>query len=186
MMDSLAELAAVAHAVREQSSELLHLADGVWHVGGDQTSKISREQLIAIHFGRLIVASRRYVIGNLSEDPRIRRCRAADHHGIAASLRDQTYCILGSADIAVADHGNTNGLLYRADHAPVGHSRVTLHARARMYGNGLDTHLLGHSRDVNRHDAVFIPPGTDFDRKGNANGSADGTEKSFQMRQVSQ
>ncbi len=40
VVNLLAKLAAIAHAVREQRGELLHLADGVRHFRVDQAAKI--------------------------------------------------------------------------------------------------------------------------------------------------
>ena len=68
----MAELGAVANAVGEEAGELLHFADGVGHFGCDQAAKISRQQIVAVEFGGLVIALRRDVLRDLAEDPRIR------------------------------------------------------------------------------------------------------------------
>ena len=71
VMHLLAQLPAVAHAVREKSSELLHLADRVGYFRGNQALKVGREQMVAVVFRRLRVRTRRNKISDLPEDPGI-------------------------------------------------------------------------------------------------------------------
>ena len=70
-MDGVAEFGAVANTVGEEAGELLHFAYGVGHLGRDQAAEISREQVIAVELGGLVIALRRNVLRDLTEDPRI-------------------------------------------------------------------------------------------------------------------
>lgn len=68
-MDRMAEFRAVANAMSEEAGELLHFAYGIGHFGCDQATEISREKMVAVEFGGLVIALGRNVLRNLAEDP---------------------------------------------------------------------------------------------------------------------
>src|SRR5271154_6254508 len=118
-MNFVAKFGAVADAVGEKAGELFHFSGCVGHFGFDQAAEISGEQAVTVELGRLVVASGRDVLSDLAEDPRIRRCGAADHHGIATSFCDHAHGILRSANVAVSDYWNTDSLLHVANYRPI-------------------------------------------------------------------
>ena len=71
MMYRVPKFCAVPNAVREQTRELFHLTHSVGHFGRNQAAKIAGEQVITIKLGWLIVTSRRDIVLNLAENPRI-------------------------------------------------------------------------------------------------------------------
>jgi len=115
VMDGVAEFGAIANAMSEEAGELLHLADGVGHFGCDQAAEISGKQVVAVKFGGLVIALRRGVLRDLAEDPRVRRRGAADHDGVASGFSDHAGGILRSANVAIADDGNSHSLFHIAD-----------------------------------------------------------------------
>src|SRR5580692_8750312 len=74
-----AQFAAVSHAVRKITGELLHSSNRIGPFGVDQVSKIHGKQLVAIPLARLLVRSRRGKLSDLAENPGIIRCGAANH-----------------------------------------------------------------------------------------------------------
>src|SRR6185437_16735769 len=70
------------------------------------------------------------ILLDLAEDPWIRRCHAADHRCVAASLRNHGAGIFGRANVAVSDDGNFYGIFHRGDPFPAGLAAITLLAGA--------------------------------------------------------
>ena len=90
--------------MRKVSGELLHLAHSIRRSAIAQHAVVSAHQIVALALGGLLVTSRREILLNLPEDPRIGGCRAADHHRVAARLPHHANRVLRRDDIAVADH----------------------------------------------------------------------------------
>src|SRR5262249_32743807 len=75
------------------------------------------------------------VFGDLAEDPGIRGSCAADHDGVAACPLDHRRSVLGSADIAVADHRNVHCVFNGVNVFPAGVATVALLTSAGVKGN---------------------------------------------------
>src|SRR5262249_46382229 len=110
--------ASVGDAMREPGHKLLHLARRAMLVFIDQHFEIGADHLVAISFGRLIVASGLSMLANLAEDPGIGCSRAADHHAVTACLGHHGDRVFRRANIAVADHWNLYRVFYRGNPLP--------------------------------------------------------------------
>src|SRR4030088_37896 len=118
---------------------------------------------MAVAVGGRVVAASGGVLLHLGEDPGIGGGGAADHHGVAAGLLHHALGVFGRIDVAVADYGNADGLLYRGDDAAVGLAGVALHTRARVDRDGFDADGFGEFGDVDGDDGVFVPTGAELD-----------------------
>src|SRR5579885_3326325 len=95
---------AIADAMREVRRKLLHLADDIPLAALDQHGIILTHHLVTVMLSRLAVGAGSEILLNLAENPWIRRCGAADHHGIASGFAHHTDRVFGRDDIAIADH----------------------------------------------------------------------------------
>src|SRR4051812_31667252 len=88
------------------------------------------------HSCRIIISDYGAVLLDLAENPRVAWGGAADHNGVAASLRDHGAGIFGRADIAIADDGNLHGVFNGGDPFPASVPAVSLLAGAGVEGDG--------------------------------------------------
>jgi len=132
-MHRVAEISAIAHAMREVGGELLHLAHGVRLRTLLQHLVVCAHDLVALRFRRVIVRTRFHVLLDLPEDPRIRRRCPPDHHRIAASLSNHSASVFRCANIAIPDHRDLHRLLDRRNPIPARLPAVTLLAPAMTF-----------------------------------------------------
>src|SRR6185312_508074 len=101
-----------------------------------QSLEVVADHAVAVHLRRPIVTAnagrllRRSVLGDLAEDPRIRRRRATDHDGVAAGGVDHRGRIFGRTDVAIADDRNLHGILDRGNVLPARVAGVAVFAGA--------------------------------------------------------
>src|SRR5437879_8677879 len=92
----------------------------------DEHAEVVADHAVAVVVGGLIVGANTGgflgggVLRDLAEDPGVRRCSAADHHGVAAGGVDHGGGVFGGADIAVADDRNADGVFHGGDVLPAG------------------------------------------------------------------
>src|SRR5271163_2158539 len=135
---------------------------------------------------RCVVTATGGVLLHLGEDPGIGGGGAADHHGVAASFAHHARGVFWGVDVAVANHGNSYGLLDGGDDVPVGGAGVTLGAGARVDSHAFDAYGFGEFRDLHGDDGVFVPPSAQFDGEGNFYGGAHGAEDVFQQWKIAE
>src|SRR5262249_21999190 len=155
-------------AVSEVSCELLHFAYDVAVPAGvfgrvplQQHGVVAAHHIVAVGLRGLIVALRRLILRDLTEDPRVGAGGAADHNGVATGLADHAGGIFGSEYIAVADYGDFDRGFYFGDAGPVGLAAVALLAGARVQGDGLQSAFLGELRHADGDEFLVAPAGAE-------------------------
>src|SRR5207237_772798 len=113
------------------------------------------------------------VLRNLLEDPRVRRGGATDHDGVASGLRDHGCRVLGSADVAVADHGNLDCLLHRGDPLPTCVAAVSLLASARVQSDCLQSAIFRELSEFDADDLIIVPTEAELHREWDGDYLAD-------------
>src|SRR5438309_10489840 len=121
-----AQRASARDTMREPRDKLLHLARRTVHGLIHEHFEIRADHLVTISFCRLIIASGFRMLPNLAEYPWIRGSRASDHHSITPGLRHHGDGIFRRADIAVAHHGNLNGVLNSGNPVPARVAAISL------------------------------------------------------------
>ena len=74
----------------------------------------------------------------VGEEPRAAEAAAADDDAVATGFAHHAQRVVGFPDVAVAEHGNVEGLLERGDGLPVGLAGVALGGGAGVQGDPLD------------------------------------------------
>src|SRR3984893_8227943 len=179
-----AKLAAVPNAMRKPASELLHFSHSIGEVGSINFLIVARKEPVPVGVGRDVVAAAGGVLLHLRKDPGIGGGCPADHDGVAAGLLHHALGVFRRIDVAIADHGNADGLLDRGDEVPVGLAGVALHARPWMDSDGFDADGLRELGYVDGDDRIFVPAGADLDGQGNLHGGANGAEDLLEQRHV--
>ena len=159
---------------------------------GDQPPKVVADHAITVQVGRLVVPSGAgcelagRVLGNLAKDPWIRRCCAANHHGVAARGFDHRGCIFRRADVAVADDGQPDGVLHRRNPLPSGFAGVALLTRPSMQSDGVQPAIFCELRQLDTDDVGVVPAHPKLDREGDRDCSADLLKDHLDQRQIAQ
>ena len=111
---------------------------------------------------------------------------AADHHRVAAGLRNHGGSVFRRAHIAVADDGNCHRVLHRGNPLPVRLSAVALLAGASVQGDRSQPAVLGHLREVDVDNFLVAPAGAELHREWYGHGRAHRLEDVADERQVAQ
>jgi len=153
--------------VGEPGGELFHLAFGSRHFFFEEHLEV---RCGSFGGGRLQWARRSchtHELFDLAEDPWIRWRHTSYHYGVAAGLGYYGAGVFGRADVAVADHGNLDGLLDGGDPFPAGVSAVALLAGAGVEGNGSEAATFGPCAPVlRRRFSSSVHPARNFTVKG--------------------
>jgi len=184
--DLPAQLAAVSHAVRKRTGELLHLANGIGEFRGNQVAEIAGEQAVAVKLRWLGIATGCNVLLDLLENPGVRSGGASDHHGVTARLAHHPLGVFGTLDVSVAITGiftasRTARMMFQSALPAYLCIRV-----ARMNGDRFDATLLCHAADIRGDDTALVPTGANLDRERNSNRGADSLEYLFEVLQIAQ
>ena len=126
------------------------------------------------------------VLGDLAEDPGIRGGGAADHDGVAVGLVDHGGGVFGSADVAVADDWNVDGVFDGCDVLPAGLAGVAVFAGASVESDGIEAAVFGDAGEIDADDVLVVPAHAELDGEGNGDGGADGLEDGLDQREVAQ
>ena len=185
-VDGLAQPRAAGNSMSEPGSKLLHLAGCVRKFLIQQHRKIRANQVVAIQFRRLRVASAGRVFRDLAKNPRIRRRGAANHHRIAMRLGHQRACIFRRANIAVPNHRNRHRLLDGANPFPPRLAGVALFAGARMQRHSIQSARLRQPRQLHAHNAVIVPSHAKLHRERNRHRRSHPLKDARNQRQVAQ
>ena len=125
----------------------------------------------------------RAILLNLSKDPRVRRRRAPNHDCIAAGLRDHGACVLGRANVAVANHRDLHSIFYRGNPLPAG---LAVFASARVQCDCRQPAGFRHASQLHADDLVVIPSGAKLHREGNLHRGTHRFEDATDCRKIAQ
>src|ERR1700733_11928837 len=183
--------------MREPARKLLHLTDRVREFLFDQHLKVGADHLVTIGFAGLIVeipnisiascidlAEARAILLDLSENPRVRRRCAADHHRIATCLRDHGAGVFWAANVPVADYRNLHRVFDGGNPLPAGLTAVSHLAGAGVQGDSREPATLGHARKFYADDLFVVPAGAELYREGNFHHGADRFENFADSRKI--
>src|ERR1035441_4083021 len=148
----------------EVSGELLHLAYSIRLAALDQHGVVSAHQLVAIPMAGLVVSASLEILRYLAEDPRIGRCRAADHDRIAIRLGHHADSVLRRVDVAVSDDWDVHGGFHFGDTRPIGLAAIALLTRAGMQRYSHHSAILGQPRQADSDQLPVVPAGAELDR----------------------
>lgn len=117
---------------------------------------------LAVECERRVFGTAVEQVAHLLEYPWAAEGGASYHHGINAIAVEGVACLLGSADVAVADDGDVYArvALHLAYQRPVGIARVHLCTCASVYGQSLDAAVLQCFSQVGDDQIVGVPSQT--------------------------
>ena len=110
---------------------------------------------------------------HLAEDPRVGRCRTANHDGVATGLLAKRLRGFGSKHVPVSDHRNPHGILNLGDHVPARAAAITLQTGAPVNGDRFHSALFRDARDGHSDNFLVAPADADLAGKGNRDGRPD-------------
>src|SRR5262249_33528222 len=92
--------------------------------------------------------------------------------------------VLGSADVAVADDGDADGVLDGGDVLPAGLAGVSVFACAGVEGAGVEAAVFGHLGELDADDVGVVPSHAELYGEGNSDCGADGFEDALYLGEV--
>src|SRR5262249_53116582 len=95
-------------------------------------------------------------------------------------------CVFRRANVAVANDRKLYGGLDCGNPFPARIPTITLLARARVHGDGIQTTVFGHAREVHADNVVVVPAEAKLYGERNLHGCADGFKDAANDRQIFQ